>query len=178
MPAPSPSTSPSRSAENGRQVSRATARNASQPLSTPQASGASVPPASMTSARPSRSWSTAEAMAWLDDEQAEVTPNTGPRRPCTMLTWPAGAPGMTRGTEKTSARVRSLDEQAAIVVLDRLGAEDADADDGADTSGSFGRRHDDAGLPQRFARRDHRDQAEAVHRDQASPVEADDPVAA
>ena len=89
----------------------------------------------MMSARPSRSWSAAEAMAWLDEEQAEVTPNTGPRRPCTMLTWPAGAPGIARGTEKTSARVRSLDEQSAVIVLDRLGAEDAGADDGADPSG-------------------------------------------
>ena len=60
----------------------------------------------MMSARPSRSWSTAEAMAWLEDEQAEVTPNTGPRKPCTMLTWAAGAPGMPRGTENTSVRFR------------------------------------------------------------------------
>ena len=60
----------------------------------------------MMSARPSRNWSAADAKAWLDEEQAELTPNTGPRRPCTMLTWPAGAPGMARGTENTVARVR------------------------------------------------------------------------
>ena len=32
------------------------------------------------------------AIAWLDDEQAEVTPNTGPRRPRCMLTWPEARP--------------------------------------------------------------------------------------
>ncbi len=99
-------TSPSRSAENGRQVSRARTRSASQPLSTPQTIGASVPPASMTSARPSAIWSAAAAMEWLPVEQAEVTPKTGPRRPISMLTCPAGAPVMARGTEKMLARGR------------------------------------------------------------------------
>ncbi len=116
-------------------------------------------------------------MAWFDEAQAEVTPNTGPRRPCTMLTCPAGALGMVRGTEKTSARVRSAHEQSAVVVLDRLGAEDAAADDGADPCG-VGLVHDNAGLTQRLARRDDRDQAEAVHRHQAAAVQADDPVSA
>ena len=67
-------------------------------------SGESVPPASMTSARPSRSWSMAVAKAWLDDEQADVTPKIGPRRPRFMLTWPAAAPGMILGTVKMSVR--------------------------------------------------------------------------
>ena len=89
-----------------------------------------------------------------------------------MLTWPAGALGMARGTEKTVARVRSSDEQSTIVVLDRLGAEDAGADDRADACG-IGVGHDDAGLTQRFAGRDHRDQAETVHRHQTAAVEAD-----
>ena len=85
-------------------MSGASTRNASQPFRMPQTSGASVPPATMTSARPSLIWSTAEAMAWLDDEQAEVTPKTGPRRPRFMLTWPAAALGITFGTVKMPAR--------------------------------------------------------------------------
>lgn len=104
MPAPSPSTNPWRSAENGRQVSGARTRSASQALSTPHESGASVPPATITSARPSLIWSTAEAMAWLAEEQAEVTPKVGPRRPRSMLICPAGAPGITFGTVKMPAR--------------------------------------------------------------------------
>ena len=40
----------------------------------------------------------------LDQFFRSVTPNTGPFSPCVMLTWPAGALGMVRGTENTLGR--------------------------------------------------------------------------
>ena len=73
MPAPSPSTRPERSRENGRQVSALSTRSASQHLNTPTTMEASAPPVSTTSDRPSRMASAAQAMAWLAEAQADAT---------------------------------------------------------------------------------------------------------
>ena len=81
MPAPSPSTSPRRCFENGRQVSSAITRMASHALTTPRVIQASLPPASATSASPARNNMQAWASAWLDEAQALETANAGPRRP-------------------------------------------------------------------------------------------------
>ena len=90
-----------------------------------------------------------------------------------MLTWPAGALGMMRGTVKMPARGSFLDQHAAIIVLDRLGAEDAGADDRADARRYWSSVDDDAGMaasPRRAAI--DAQQAEAVHRHQPLAVDA------
>ena len=70
MAPPSPRMRPARFFENGRQVSGATARIASHALRLPKLNGASLPPASATSAVPFPTIQKAWPMAWVDDEQA------------------------------------------------------------------------------------------------------------
>ena len=65
----------------------------------------------------------------------------------------------------------AFDQYAAIIVLDAFDAEDADADDRPDAR-RIGRVDGDAGMAQRLARGDDRQQAEAVHGDQPPAVEA------
>ncbi len=72
---------PSRSAEKGRQVSGDTTRIASHALRLPKLKGASLPPASAISARPSRTIHRACPRAWLADEQAVDRVKAGPVRP-------------------------------------------------------------------------------------------------
>ncbi|KAG9565785.1 hypothetical protein KCV01_g20332, partial [Aureobasidium melanogenum] len=91
MPAPSPSTSPVRSALNGRQVPTASTRIASQAFNALKLKHASVPPQIATSAMPQRMSDMAWAMAWLLDAQALATTKAGPRVPWAMLIWLAGA---------------------------------------------------------------------------------------
>ena len=65
---------------------------------------ASVPPASTTSARPSRIMSIAIAMASLPEAQAEVGACTAARAPYLRLTLAAGALGMSMGTASGETR--------------------------------------------------------------------------
>ena len=59
---------------------------------------ASVPPASTTSARPSRIWSTASATPSLPDAQAEIGVFTAARAPTYRLMLAADALGISIGT--------------------------------------------------------------------------------
>ena len=81
MAAPSPITSPLRSRENGRQVSGASTRSASQPFMVPKAMEASAPPVTATGALPERTIWNASPMAWVADAQALATTKAGPRNP-------------------------------------------------------------------------------------------------
>ena len=103
-PAASPSTRPLRLRENGRQVSRATTRSASQLRMKPSVSGASQPPATQTSSMPPRIIWKPTPMAWVADAQAEAMLKDGPRICASMQTWLAGALGIARGTKKGCTR--------------------------------------------------------------------------
>ena len=65
---------------------------------------ASVPPASTTSARPSRIWSTASATASLPDAHAETGVLTAARAPTYRLMLAAGALGISIGTASGETR--------------------------------------------------------------------------
>ncbi len=65
---------------------------------------ASVPPATTTSARPSRIWSIARAIASLPDAQAETGVFTAARAPTYRLIWAAGALGISIGTARGETR--------------------------------------------------------------------------
>ena len=86
-----------RSFENGRQVSFAITRKASQAFKVPRLMHASVPPATAASAIPERTIWKASPMAWVAEEHALTTPKDGPRRPTCIDTWLAGAFGISFG---------------------------------------------------------------------------------
>ena len=65
---------------------------------------ASQPPATTTSARPSRIWSTAWAIASLPDAQAETGVMTAARAPTYRLICAAGALGISIGTASGETR--------------------------------------------------------------------------
>ncbi len=71
--APSPSDMPVRPFENGRHVSVAMTRIASQPFIVPSAMQASVPPVTAVWTMPDRTMWNAWPIAWVDDEQALAT---------------------------------------------------------------------------------------------------------
>lgn len=75
-----------------------------------------------------------------------------------------------RHGEDTGA-ILALEQDGAVILLDRFPAADADADDGAHPIG-VGLIRDQAGLMSGFARGDRRQQAEAVHRHQLLAVDA------
>ncbi len=62
--------------------------------------GASVPPDTITSARPSWICEAAVRMAWADVAQAEETPKLGPRKPNLMAMWPEAMLVMNLGIKK------------------------------------------------------------------------------
>ena len=65
---------------------------------------ASVPPATTTSARPSRIWSIARAIASLPEAHAETGVLTAARAPTYRLTFAAGALGINIGTARGETR--------------------------------------------------------------------------
>ena len=83
--APSPSTMPLRLRENGRQVSGAMTRSASQPMIVPNVNTASVPPVTATSTEPARTMWKATPIAWLAEAHALATVNDGPVMPCSIV---------------------------------------------------------------------------------------------
>src|SRR5579863_803520 len=96
--APSPSTSPERLKENGRQEALGSAlsiaakvRIASQARSTPRVKGASAPPAIITSASPRRILSAASPTATAAEEQAVEYVRFGPESPYSRPIHAAGA---------------------------------------------------------------------------------------
>ena len=108
MPAPSPTTKPSRSLSKGRlacwgsslRVERA--RMAANPSATPSGvMEASVPPAIMASASPRWMMRKASPMECAEVVQAVAVASLGPRAPYLMETWPAARlmmkPGMKKG---------------------------------------------------------------------------------
>ena len=103
-PAPSARTRPLRFLSNGRQVSGATTRSASQDFQ-----GLDKPEALRTADQRGIHHATAQHPQrgrdrMSEEEQAEVVPKTGPRIPRATLTWLAGALGITRGTVNTFVR--------------------------------------------------------------------------
>ena len=84
MAAPSPSTMPLRSFENGRQVSGDTTRNASQAFRIPKLNGASLPPVTARGAAPDRTIQNAWPMACEAEEQAVDMVKLGPVMPNSM----------------------------------------------------------------------------------------------
>ena len=80
-----------RSRENGRQVSGASTRSASQPFMVPKAMQASAPPVTATGTLPERTIWNASPMACVAEAQALATTKAGPRRPQDMEIWLAGA---------------------------------------------------------------------------------------
>ena len=107
MPAPSPTTKPSRSLSQGRlawvgsslRVERA--RMAAKPPTPMGVMAASVPPAIMASASPRWMMRKASPMEWAEVVQAVAVASFGPLAPYLMETWPAArlmmAPGMKKG---------------------------------------------------------------------------------
>src|SRR6185312_12612479 len=75
---PSPSTMPSRSAENGRQVTGDMALIASHARTQPAVEMASLPPTRAASTWPMAIIEAAWAMAWAEEAQALEVANTGP----------------------------------------------------------------------------------------------------
>ena len=73
MAPPSPKIIPFRSRLNGRQVSGATTRIASQAFKKPKLNGASLPPVMANSAWPPRTIQNAWPIAWFEEEQAVET---------------------------------------------------------------------------------------------------------
>ncbi len=91
MAAPSPSASPLRSRENGRQVSGAITPSDCQATHEPRLRHASLPPATTTSARPLRTMCIPSPSAWAEDAQALDSTKAGPCAPSIIATWLAGA---------------------------------------------------------------------------------------
>src|SRR5438477_12477645 len=98
MAAPSPRIRPARFLENGRQVSGATTRIASQAFKCPKEIGASLPPASAQSSVPWRINHNAWPIAWFAEEQAVEVVKVAPVNFCSIATWLATALLMMRGT--------------------------------------------------------------------------------
>ena len=105
MAAPSPSTRPLRSFENGRQVSGAITRIASQPRTVPKVRQASVPPVTAQSTMPERTIWNESPIAWVAEAQALATTKAGPRRPHCIDTWLAEALTISFGTVRGNTRV-------------------------------------------------------------------------
>ena len=109
-PAPSPSTKPSRAVSQGRETvvgSPGFFESAIMLANAAMLSGwiaASVPPATTTSARPSRIWSTASEIASLPEAQAETGVLTAARAPTYRLTLAAAALGISMGTASGETR--------------------------------------------------------------------------
>src|SRR5262245_59630733 len=98
MAAPSPSTSPLRSFENGLHdadgssgSSVASVFRASHAFSVPNVSGASAPPASISGAAPLRTRSQASPIATADEEHAVENVKFGPDNACSMPNHDAAA---------------------------------------------------------------------------------------
>ena len=118
MPAPSPITNPSRSASNGREASgdgRSVVLSAPSwryPATSNGVRGASAPPASTRSARPSRmSWRPAPIASVPAAQAVPVTP-VGPRTSSVLATAATGAlvspRGMVRGLTRAGPRAASV----------------------------------------------------------------------
>src|SRR5512142_2326157 len=99
---------PARPLENGRHVSGAITRMASHAFSSPKLKGASLPPASATSAAPERTHQNACPMAWFDDEQAVEIVIDGPFSPRSMQIWLAPALAIVLGMVNGLTRLRLL----------------------------------------------------------------------
>jgi hypothetical protein len=103
-------TKPSRSASNGRLAAsgsalrRESARMAPKPPMPTFVIPASVPPASMTSARPSLMSSSAWPIAMLEAAQAVHSDQSGPRVPSSIETQAAPMFGMIAGIENGLTR--------------------------------------------------------------------------
>src|SRR3954453_20095195 len=114
-PAPSPSTKPLRATSQGRET--AVGSPPSGPLAVFESAimfanaaigsgwiAASVPPATTTSARPSRIWSSPRAIASLPEAHAETGVMTAARAPTYRLMFAAGALGISIGTASGDTR--------------------------------------------------------------------------
>src|SRR5438045_6327413 len=98
MAAPSPRIRPVRFFENGRHVSDATTRIASQAFKCPKEIGASLPPASAQLSVPCRINQNACPIAWFAEEQAVEVVTVAPVNFCSIATWLATALLILRGT--------------------------------------------------------------------------------
>src|SRR5437762_14374170 len=98
MAAPSPMMRPARFFENGRHVSDATTRIASQAFKCPKEIGASLPPASAQSSVPCRINQNACPIAWFAEEQAVEVVKVAQVNFCFIATWLATAVPIMRGT--------------------------------------------------------------------------------
>ena len=109
-PAPSPSTNPSRVASNGREAVAGSsfrverARMAANPPMPMSVTLASVPPTTMTSARPRSMSSAPSTMALLLEAHAETVAKLGPRRPCRIEIWPGAMSMIIMGTKNGESR--------------------------------------------------------------------------
>ncbi len=128
---PSPSTKPSRPVSQGRETVVGSPSFLDSAIMFAKAAigsgwiAASVPPASTTSARPSRIRSIAIAIASLPDAQAEVGAWTAARAPYLRLTLAAGALGMSIGYGEGRDATRALLQQRVVVGEQRGDATDA-----------------------------------------------------
>jgi hypothetical protein len=103
-------TKPSRPESNGREAAfgsslrRESARIEEKPAMPTRVTGASVPPANITSARPSRIASRLSPIAMFDAAQAVHCEESGPRVPSSIETQPAPMFGMIAGIENGFTR--------------------------------------------------------------------------
>ena len=116
MTKPSRSPSNGRDARTGSSLRRDSARIAPKPAMPTGHTAASVPPQSITSARPSRIESRPSPMAMFDAAQAVHSERSGPRVPSSIETQPAPRFGMIDGIEngltRSGPRVVSVSQQS------------------------------------------------------------------
>ena len=98
-------------------------------------SGASVPPASMTSASPSRMRRHASPKASLEEAQAVTTQRQGPKAWNRMAMFPGASFADHHGHEQGMHRLGSLLEDPAALGFERLDPADAVSEDHAETLG-------------------------------------------
>ena len=104
MPAPSPSTKPSRSLSQGREARVGSslrvdiARIAQKPATEVGAEPNSAPPATIASASPYWIRRMAMPIEWFDVAQAETAEKFGPFRPFRIQSWPDTMLMMVEGT--------------------------------------------------------------------------------
>ena len=98
--------------------------------------GASLPPANIASARPSRIASSASPIAMFEAAQAVDWLISGPFVPSSIETQPAPMLGMMRRDRERAHAVGAAVPQHVVAVLERVQAADAGRDRRADALGS------------------------------------------
>ena len=130
---------PARAPPDRRCDGRARASRAKPAIPT-SVTGASVPPQSMTSARPSRIASSPSPIAMFEAAQAVHCDESGPCVPSSIETQAAPMFGMISGIENGLTRSGPRSQQLVVAVLERLQAADPGRDRGADPVGLRGDR--------------------------------------